>query len=88
MDLNNNLGGPSLKETTGIECENCGCEVFVPTYILRKISKLLIGAQTDGIIPVNTFSCAKCGHVNKEFIPQELLDTTEEKEGSKTNIII
>lgn len=66
------LSAPALEQTTSIKCEKCGCEVFMPAYLLRKVSKLLIGAQSDGIVPINVFSCVKCKHINSEFIPSEI----------------
>ena len=69
--------GNQLSQTTPVKCEKCGCEVFYPAYALRRVSKLLIGASEDGILPLSTFACAKCGHVNPEFLPPEL-DKKEE----------
>jgi len=70
--------GNQLSQTTPIKCEKCGCEVFFPAYVLRHVSKLLIGASEDGVIPLNTFACAKCGHVNPEFLPEGLDSPKEE----------
>lgn len=81
------MNGPSLNQTTPIKCENCGNEIFIPAYILRRVSKILIASQDDGIIPINTFACAKCGHTNKEFLPEELEAETP-KEEPKSNIIL
>lgn len=84
MDLTSqNIGGaikaPSLDQTTGVRCEKCGNGVFLPALMLRRVSRLLIGAQSDGIIPINVFSCSKCGHVNSEFIPEGIDVESEEK---------
>ena len=83
MDNIENINGPSLSQTTPVKCESCGCEVFYPAYLLRKVSRLLIGAQDDGIIPINTFACASCGHTNAEFIPPQLREDNKEKETKK-----
>jgi hypothetical protein len=31
----------------------------------------------DGVIPIATFVCTKCGHVNKDFYPKELANEQE-----------
>lgn len=64
-DINSN----PIPKTTAIVCEKCKHNVFVPAFFLRKVSRLLIGASEDGVIPINTFACAKCGHINEEFKP-------------------
>jgi uncharacterized Zn finger protein len=80
-----NLGpGPSapklnitLDKTTAIVCDKCGGQVFTEGLIIRKASKFLTGTAQDSIIPIPTFSCASCGHVNQEFLPKELQTSTE-----------
>ncbi len=74
----------TLRDTSPVKCEKCGNEVFIAAYMLRRVSRFLIGAKNDGIIPIDTFACSKCGHVNTEFMPPELAeDTPKEKEDSK-----
>lgn len=68
----------SLDKTFPIICEKCGSQAFQEALMLRKVSKFLTGDAQDGILPVATFVCAKCGHVNEEFMPKELLKKTEE----------
>lgn len=74
-----------LAKTTPIVCEECGCERFVEVTLLRKVSKLLIGAQDDAVIPIPTFACHKCGHINKDFMPKGL---EEKKEEPKSSLIL
>lgn len=76
MENLTNMPRPSLDQTEPVKCAKCGCGVFVPAYVMRKVSRLLIGAQQDGVMPIDTFACAKCGHVNIEFLPPELPDDT------------
>ena len=54
----------SLDKTTGVVCESCGSETFQEALLLRKVSKFLTGQAQDGILPIPTFVCSKCGHVN------------------------
>jgi len=62
----------SLDKTTAASCDECGNEVFKEVVILRKASKFLTGTAQDALIPIPVFSCAKCGHINAEFLPKNL----------------
>jgi len=68
----------SLNKTVGIKCESCGSETFQEALMLRKVSKFLTGQPQDGILPIPTFVCTKCGHVNQEFYPKELIKDDKE----------
>ena len=56
-----------LENSTAIVCENCDNTTFREASYLRKVSRLLTGSADDMIVPVPTFICAKCGHVNEQF---------------------
>lgn len=64
-----------LNKTLPIVCEKCGSQTFQEGLLIRKASKFLTGTQQDAIIPIPTFSCTQCGHVNEEFLPAELKST-------------
>lgn len=61
-----------LKKTTGVSCDECANESFQEALLLRKVSRFLTGDAQDGVIPIPTFVCSKCGHINKDFYPKEL----------------
>jgi predicted nucleic-acid-binding Zn-ribbon protein len=80
----------SLDRTLALVCEECGSQAFQEALMLRKVSKFLTGDAQDGIIPIATFACVKCGHVNKEFYPKEIVELEkrkkeEEEEKSDSN---
>lgn len=58
------------KNTTAIKCESCEGETFKEVLFIRKASKLLTGQSQDTLIPIPTFQCSSCNHINKEFIPK------------------
>lgn len=62
----------SLDKTTAFTCDECGCETFTQVIFLRKASKFLTGTDQDAVIPVPSFACSKCGHVNEEFQPKNI----------------
>ena len=65
----------SLDKTQEVVCDECGHNVFQEGLMLRKTSKFLTGTTQDALIPLPVFSCAKCGHVNTEFLPEPLKPT-------------
>lgn len=61
-----------LENSTAITCENCGNSTFQEASYLRKVSKLLTGSPEDMIVPVPTFVCSACSHVNDQFKIREV----------------
>jgi len=59
----------SLDKTQSIICESCSNDTFNQVLFLRKASKFLTGTTQDALMPIPTFACVKCDHVNKEFQP-------------------
>ena len=62
----------SLDKTTPIICEEYQNETFQSVTYLRKVSKFIAGTDQDALVPIPSFACSKCGHINKEFQPKEL----------------
>ena len=60
-----------FSQTTPEICEKCENETFQQVYKMRKLSALLSPAGQETMIPVQVFCCAKCGHINKGFLPKE-----------------
>ena len=83
MQQQNPLANVRFDQTTGVVCEKCGSNLFTEGLYLRKVSKFLVAATSDKdqVIPVPTFFCVKCKHVNKEFLPLGMEE--EAKEGDE-----
>ena len=60
-----------FSQTTAEICEKCENDTFVQVYRMRKLSKLLSPTGQETMIPIQVFSCAKCGYINKGFQPKE-----------------
>ena len=60
-----------FSQTTAETCESCKNETFIQVYQMRKLSALLSHTGQEAMIPVQVFACAKCGHINKGFLPKE-----------------
>ena len=60
-----------ISQTTEEVCESCGNDTFTQVYKMRKLSALLSPAGQETMIPMQIFACAKCGSINKAFLPKE-----------------
>ena len=60
-----------LSQTTEETCESCENTTFIQVYKMRKLSALLSPTGQQSMIPIQVFACAKCGHINKGFLPKE-----------------
>ena len=60
-----------FSQTTAEVCESCENDTFVQVYQMRKLSPLLSPTGQETMIPIQVIACAKCGHINKGFLPKE-----------------
>jgi hypothetical protein len=60
-----------FSQTIAEVCEKCENETFQQVYQMRKLSALLSPTGQESMIPIQVFCCAKCGHINKGFLPKE-----------------
>jgi uncharacterized Zn finger protein len=60
-----------LNKATDIECASCGHKFFHEVTFFKKISALLSPTGQEGILPIPTYACLKCGNINDEFLPSQ-----------------
>ena len=60
-----------FSQTTAEVCEKCENDTFQQVYRMRKLSALLSPTGKETMIPIQVFACAKCGHINKGFLPHD-----------------
>lgn len=56
--------------STAVKCEECENETFKEVMYIRRVSKLVTGGPSDSYVPIPTFQCASCSHINTIFIPK------------------
>lgn len=61
-----------LTLTSPVECDRCKSQAFQQAMMLRKVSAIVTGEGEDGYMPVGVFACVACGHINDQFIPEEI----------------
>lgn len=69
MDNQKGISLQAMQSATDVKCESCGGAFFVPVFIIKHISALMMPNGQETNVPIQTFGCSKCGHVNAEFVP-------------------
>ncbi len=54
-----------------VVCEKCECQTFEPVFLFKKLSAVLAPTGRDTLVPMQTYKCTECGHMNKDFLPKE-----------------
>ena len=71
MDLNSQQKMRiNLQDADDVVCDECENTYFSPAIIIKRVSALLSPTGQEMMAPVQLFQCNKCGHVNKEFLPE------------------
>ena len=60
----------NVKDAQDVKCTECDGEVFVPAFLIKKISAIVSPTGQEVMAPVQIFQCANCKHINKEFMAQ------------------
>lgn len=58
-----------LSNALDVSCEECGNFTFREVAFIKRVSALVSPTGKEAVVPVGTFACSQCGHVNKEFDP-------------------
>tara|TARA_R100000234_G_scaffold18469_1_gene10301 strand:+ start:5108 stop:5326 length:219 start_codon:yes stop_codon:yes gene_type:complete len=72
MNVNQQNIRVNLDDAEDIVCDECGNSHFEPAFLMKRVSALVSPTGQEALIPVQTFQCNKCGHVNEIFMkPRE-----------------
>lgn len=58
-----------VKNAKTLACEECGHTTFNNVFMIKYISALLSPNGQEVHVPIPTFACSKCDHINKAFLP-------------------
>tara|TARA_Y100000034_G_scaffold129752_2_gene186818 strand:+ start:264 stop:488 length:225 start_codon:yes stop_codon:yes gene_type:complete len=71
MNLNQQKIRINLKDSETVTCEECKNVYFSAAVIIKRISALVSPTGQEIMAPVQVYQCNKCGHVNKDFLPEQ-----------------
>jgi len=57
-----------LSEVENLACEVCASDVFVPVFVIKKVSALLSPTGKETLAPLQIFKCDKCSYINELFL--------------------
>jgi len=63
-----------LSKTAGCICPACSNNTFKEVLLIRKVSKFLIGSNTDMHMPIPVFSCTKCDTIHTGSLTPQVRD--------------
>lgn len=92
MDLSTMDPHMLLKNSKPEVCANCDGNFFKQTFMFRRVSKILVGATQDQLVPIPVFRCDDCGSPIGDMVPDDdtddVPDTNTEPSGKiiKMNI--
>lgn len=72
MDPNMPTPNFDISLAADIVCERCGNYTFQEALLMKKVSALVSPTGKEGVVPIPTFICATCGHINYDFLPPYL----------------
>ncbi len=58
--VNININPDDLQD---ISCDNCECNLFTPSFLMKKVSALQSPTGEKMLIPIQVFRCDNCGEV-------------------------
>lgn len=56
-----------IRQTTGLSCDECGSESFMPVVFIRHVSAILSPNGEEQSTPLSSFQCSKCSHINDDL---------------------
>jgi hypothetical protein len=70
MQISQKQAKPDFSQALDYTCDKCGGTAFVAQYLIKKFSALLSPTGEEMLAPIQVFACAKCGHINNDFLPE------------------
>ena len=78
MENNTQKGMQVDLQNTQMITDKDGAVLFMPGYVLRKVSKFITGANEDSLVPVQVWFNPQTGKVLEDGLPNFLLEELKE----------
>jgi len=62
-----------LTKAETMKCKKCDNAIFIPSFILKRLSPLVSPTGKEAVIPVQVYSCGNCGEVIKSLISDDIV---------------
>ncbi len=57
-----------LSKAETMKCKSCENTIFIPSFILKRLSPLVSPSGKEAVIPGQVYSCGSCGEVVKSLL--------------------
>jgi len=76
-EVNMNPGAQSQvqinpQDLEDVVCDKCTNQTFTAVMLFKKISAVLSPNGQKALFPLEVYKCDECGHINDEFLPQNV----------------
>jgi len=59
-----------LNDLTDFVCAECESKYFRSVTLFKRLSPLVSPSGKEQLVPIPSFRCDECGHVNEQFTPK------------------
>ncbi len=77
----------NLADAADVKCDNCGDRRFEAIHLIKLLSPIISPTGKEMLVPISTWACLRCSHINELFLPMELRATTKKIEKEKSGIV-
>ena len=56
-----------MSKADDVCCDKCSGTLFQPVFHIKRLSALVSPSGQETYIPLQTFACVACGHINENF---------------------
>ena len=64
-----------ISKAETLECKKCNNNVFLLTYIIKRISPIMSPTGQEAVVPVQVYSCGSCGEIMEIY--KNLVETED-----------
>ena len=59
-----------INDLTDFVCSECESKAFRSITLFKRLSPLVSPTGKEQLVPIPSFRCDDCGHINEEFMPK------------------
>ena len=63
-----------LKNALDVKCEKCESTTFEQVWMVKRVSALASPTGSEATLPIQSFRCSECKHINAEFTPEQMVN--------------
>lgn len=69
MNTQNQTLDFDVSQAEDVVCSSCGGSIFREVALIKRVSPLVSPTGKETFVPIGTFACVACNHINDQFHP-------------------